>query len=701
VAAHHRLLGSGSIGHVAWADYPTGEVRYRAIRFVPGVSLGLRGTVSLALGGGVDPPSVASRCEEVHVAWGDSGEGAIRYRGGEMQFTSAETTSFAAAVPTGLAGQSPSIAVDGLGNVELAMLSGGAVTESRRSRMSGSWSAPVPVSDPAAVPHDPSIAVDTRGAVHVIWTDDRDVPPGSGGAYYDLGGCLAVAVAEAGGSSIDTRAVTPRAAISPELAEAVAAAAPGERLPVLIAVRERPDAGVLGRSGGRMTGAERRRSVVGALRAAAGRTQARVLADLATSARDGLAGDVRSLWSANAVAARVAPAALERLAGLDEVETILFDPTRPMLEAESEVPARRARHRTAGVTATPAWSVSWIGAPAVWDQGYRGAGVLVAIIDTGVDYNHPDLAARIWTNAGEIPGNAIDDDGNGVVDDVHGYDSANDDGDPLDDNGHGTHVGGSVAGDGAGGTITGVAPEASLMAVKVLGAGGGGTFAGIMAGVEYALENGAQVLNLSLGGLCTSPATRALLRANADAVAAAGISMCVASANDRCKQRPPNLVRSPGDAPPPWLSPDQPPIGALGGVTTVGATGNLSDQVTTFSSPGPVDWSQPAGYGDWRICDPGTPNIGLIKPDVSAPGLDVISTILGGGYGNNSGTSMATPHVAGLAALILSRNPQLTSAEVHEILETTALDLGPSGKDNDYGAGRIRAPRRWRRPRRR
>lgn len=691
VAAHPRLLGPGSIAHVAWADHPTGQTRYRAIRWAPGAVPALRGTVSLSLGSGAGPPSIASRCEEVQVAWADPGTGAIQHRNGEMTFTSAETTSFAPAVPTGLIGQSPSIAVDGLGNVELVMVSGGAVAESHRAWLTGAWSAPAPVSDPGAIPADPSIAVDTRGAVHVVWTDTRDVPPGSGGAYYDLGGCLAAAAAAP--SAVGANPADPRAALSTDVVEAMAAAAPGERIPVLIAMRARPDAGALGRTVPRAAGAERRRATVQALRSAAGRAQARVLAALATATRDGLAGGTRSLWSANAVAARVAPAALERLAGLEEIESILLDPERPMLEDVSVLPpARTVIRRAAGAVATPAWSVSWIGAPAVWDQGWRGAGVLVAIIDTGVDWNHADLANRIWTNPGEIPGNGLDDDGNGVVDDVHGWDAENGDGDPLDDNGHGTHVGGSVAGDGTGGTITGVAPEAGLMAVKVLSASGGGTFANVMAGVEYAVENGADVLNLSLGGLCTSPAMRALLRANSDAAAAAGVTMCVASANDRCEQRPPNLVRSPGDAPPPWLSPDQPSTGALGGVTTVGATGNLSDQITTFSSPGPVDWSQPAGYGDWRICDPIAPNVGLIKPDVSAPGLDVISTILGGGYGNNSGTSMATPHAAGLAALILSKNPQLGSAQVHQILETTALDLGPPGKDNDYGAGRIRAP---------
>ncbi|HKQ58504.1 MAG TPA: S8 family serine peptidase, partial [Candidatus Eisenbacteria bacterium] len=419
-------------------------------------------------------------------------------------------------------------------------------------------------------------------------------------------------------------------------------------------------------------------------------TQARVIAELTGARRAGLASEVRSLWSAGAVAAQVTPAELQRLARLEEIETIAWDPPQQMIEEESLEPAAISAPREA--TATPAWSVQWIGAPAVWGQGYRGACVLVAIIDTGVDYNHTDLVARIWTNGDEIPANGIDDDGNGYIDDVHGYDTAIPDSDPMDQNGHGTHVGGSVAGDGTAGTITGVAPDARLMAVKVLNANGSGTFAKIMEGIEYAVGNGAQVLNLSLGGLCTSPGTRASLRANADMVAAAGVTMCVASANDRCKQRPPNLVRSPGDAPPPWLSPDQPVLGALGGATTVGATGNMTDQVTTFSSNGPVDWSQPLGYGDWRICDPGTPNVGLIKPDVAAPGQDVLSTILGGGYGLNTGTSMATPHVAGLTALILSKNPMLTSDQVHQILETTALDLGPAGKDNDYGSGRVRAP---------
>ena len=112
------------------------------------------------------------------------------------------------------------------------------------------------------------------------------------------------------------------------------------------------------------------------------------------------------------------------------------------------------------------------GAPSAWDVT-RGAGVVIAISDTGVDAAHPDIAANLWTNPGEIPGNASDDDGNGFVDDIHGWDSVNEDNDPFDDNGHGTHVAGTAAAIGNNGIgIVGVAWEASIMVVKGLSAGG-------------------------------------------------------------------------------------------------------------------------------------------------------------------------------------------------------------------------------------
>ncbi|HKQ56459.1 MAG TPA: hypothetical protein VJY35_01210, partial [Candidatus Eisenbacteria bacterium] len=236
VSAHERESGGGSIAHFAWADYPTGTVRYRAVRLVPNGGTSLRGTASLALGTSVAPPTVASRCDEVHVAWADPGSSTIVHRRGDMTFSIAETTAFAPAVPTGLTGQSPSIAVDGLGNVELVMLAGGAAKYARRSFMTGAWTAPVTVSDPPAVPNDPSIAVDTRGAVHVIWTDTRTVPTGTGGAYYDVGGCVA----------LPAPALASR--LEEDLSAALAAARPDERLPVLITLRDKPDMAALKRS---------------------------------------------------------------------------------------------------------------------------------------------------------------------------------------------------------------------------------------------------------------------------------------------------------------------------------------------------------------------------------------------------------------------------------------------------------------------
>src|SRR5262249_23738821 len=131
----------------------------------------------------------------------------------------------------------------------------------------------------------------------------------------------------------------------------------------------------------------------------------------------------------------------------------------------------------------------------------RGAGVVIAVVDTGVDFTHPDLAANAWVNPGEIPGNGIDDDGNGYVDDVHGWDFANDDADPDDDYGHGTHVAGTAAAVGNNGVgIVGIAWESRVMAVKGISASGSGFVSDLAAGIVYAAENGARVINASWGG---------------------------------------------------------------------------------------------------------------------------------------------------------------------------------------------------------
>jgi hypothetical protein len=143
------------------------------------------------------------------------------------------------------------------------------------------------------------------------------------------------------------------------------------------------------------------------------------------------------------------------------------------------------------------WSVNAINAPEAWAQGYTGQGVVVAVIDTGVQFNHPDLNSQIYINAGEIGGNGIDDDRNGYVDDTSGWDFYSGDNYADDGNGHGTHVAGIIAAAANGFGATGVAPGAKIMPIRVLGSDGSGSTNSVAAGIRYAVDNGADIINLA------------------------------------------------------------------------------------------------------------------------------------------------------------------------------------------------------------
>jgi subtilisin family serine protease len=259
---------------------------------------------------------------------------------------------------------------------------------------------------------------------------------------------------------------------------------------------------------------------------------------------------------------------------------------------------------TAGVDidATDAWDIT------------EGAPVVVAVVDTGVDMQHPDLAANIWTNPDEIPGNLIDDDGNGLVDDVHGYDFVNHDDDPNDDDGHGTHVAGTIAAIADNGMgVAGVAPHARVMPVKFLDASGLGTTADAIEAIDYATAMGARVINASWGGGDFSDGLLDSIR-NA---ALHEVLFVAAAGNDGADSDHVPFFPAGFDAP---------------NIIAVAAT-DRRDQLARFS------------------------NHGATKVDVAAPGVDIDSTLPGGAYGFSSGTSMATPHVSGVAALILGFAP--------------------------------------------
>ncbi len=349
---------------------------------------------------------------------------------------------------------------------------------------------------------------------------------------------------------------------------------------------------------------------------------------------------IKSIRIVNAVAARVTPEVLASLAErpdvwkveLDEVISIVDGPELNSEEVEVSTP-------TQNVASANAWGVDKIEAPAVWQQGIRGNGILVAVVDTGIDTTHPDL-------------DDLDDNPSTNDPKVVGWiDYVNSNSSPYDDHGHGTHVSGTISGTGAKGVNTGVAPGTKLIGAKVFDSSGSGYMSDCILAFEWAVNNKVQIISYSGGGGHDWAFTETI-----NNVVAAGVVPVIAAGNSGSES---STVNCPGDE-----------LNSF----TVGAT-DSSDVIAYFSSRGPV------------TLDGQT----YIKPDFSAPGVSVTSTVPGGGYEAWDGTSMATPQVSGTVALMLERNPALTPAQIKQKLESTAVDLGSAGKDNDYGSGRINA----------
>lgn len=307
------------------------------------------------------------------------------------------------------------------------------------------------------------------------------------------------------------------------------------------------------------------------------------------------------------------PDAIDALSERDDVEMIWFDePVHTMLDA----------------------SVPLIGVPSVWQPGVTGQGIKVAIVDTGIDPAHPDFASRI-AQMKDFTGEG-----------------------PADNNGHGTHVAGIVGGTGVAsdGKYRGVAPDCIFFAAKVLRGNGSGTMSDVMAGIEWAVQQEAQVINMSLGSDGACDGTDAL-SVTCDAAVGRGIVLCVAAGNAGPGA---STVGSPGCAKT---------------VITIGAT-SKTDQVANFSSRGPT-------------------RDGRVKPDLCFPGVGIVAcraTGTGMGaplndfYTSASGTSMATPHAAGACALLLQAKPGLAPQQIKDLLMSTAKNL--NYEPNAQGSGR-------------
>ncbi len=306
----------------------------------------------------------------------------------------------------------------------------------------------------------------------------------------------------------------------------------------------------------------------------------------------------------------------------------------------------------------PGWAQQWalpqINAPQAWSIVTDTTPLVIAVVDSGLKLDHPDLASQVWTNSDETPGNFIDDDGNGQIDDVHGWHFYHawagstyvprQDANVADDYGHGTHVAGIIGATGNNGLgITGVAWAARVMPVKVLDQYGTGWYSDIAAGIVYAVDNGANIINLSLGGETDSP----VLREPIEYAQAHGVLVVAATGNTGGSVLYPAAYPS---------------------VLAVAAT-DQADQRAAFSNFGP-------------------------EVDVAAPGVDIYSTWPWvTGYFTKSGTSMAAPHVTGVAALVWTHRPQLSAQLVASMIMLTATDIDAGGWDQYTGFGRVDAYR--------
>lgn len=458
-------------------------------------------------------------------------------------------------------------------------------------------------------------------------------------------------------------AVTNAQIIDRQLSEVLNRCSDDEKIEVVVVMKAQYDRDVLNRRANTFAmRAERRDFVVKEMKAYAKVSQeslVRLLNILGVDMHDSM-----SLFFANALCFSATKDVIMMISGRDDIKIIGLNKKChliPEISSESK-------------EITP--NITQVHAEEVWAQGYTGAGVVVAVVDSGVNYNHEDLADHLWDGGDAFP--------------HHGYDVVNDDDDPMDDKGHGTHCAGTVLGDGSAGSQTGIAPEAVLMCVKSIDAEGFGGSVNIAGGMEWAVEHGCDVISMSLGMVNASITDKEVLRRTCVGINDAGVVAAVCAGNEGHIQivAPiPDNVRVPASCPPPYLDPDQMVNpGALSCVIAVGAV-DSSDNAAYFTSRGPVTW-QDTEFGDYAY----EPGIGLIRPDVCAPGvaiksLDYLTT---NGYTNMDGTSQATPCVGGIIALMLQKNPNLMPSDICRILEETSLKLTPT-KSNITGVGRVDA----------
>lgn len=273
------------------------------------------------------------------------------------------------------------------------------------------------------------------------------------------------------------------------------------------------------------------------------------------------------------------------------------------------------------------WGMKTINASALWSKNILGSGVVVAVVDSGIDPLHVQLQSQLYTNTKETL-NGVDDDGNGLIDDIHGYDFVNKSGDLFDESGHGTHISGIIAAHHTQGDITGVAPQSQLIVYDFFGkslngSASDGSLFDAISGIRHAVQAGAKIINASWGGSSCSTT----LQEEINSLASSNVLFIVAAGNEGS-----NLA----------IIPTYP--ASFDGRTQITVGAMTLDEYT-------------AGFSNY-----GT------KVDIVAPGVNILSTFPGNKYENMAGTSMATPFVSGASALLWSAFPQAQAVDIKEAI---------------------------------
>jgi subtilisin family serine protease len=465
---------------------------------------------------------------------------------------------------------------------------------------------------------------------------------------------------------------------------------------------------------------QRRQIVINRLINYSNASQRRVMNYVQTLSSD-RAHLTEQLWIVNVLSLKAVPALITELAeAYSEIKKIYFDPVYPveqMIDFSAVSPVFMT-------SLAPEQGCILMNADDCWALGNKGAGVLVANADDGFWWKHPDVVRGVWQNLGEDfnnngktieivsgtgsyfdPGdlNNIDDDNNGKVDDLIGWDFTTNNYN-ITVASHGSATLGHVVGDGTGGTQTGVSPEAKCILMR--NASG---YTQQISAFQYSLLMGADVVTSSLSWkwYFSPKPDYSLIRQTTDMSLAAGMIHTNSTSNDGNSVGIPLNISSAGCNPAPWRHPDQLKVGNYSGVIGVGNVHVSTDIIYSTSPWGPTTWGNWSLWGVYtytilpehmdypysRVAPVEIPDsMGLLKPDVSAPGQGSTSTAGSGtGYQSFGGTSSATPHTAGCVALMLSINPEMLPADIDRVIELTAIEKGDPGKDQRYGAGRIDA----------